>query len=457
MDLPTYRSAQRRARVERRVGAYMVIAALLVSLTVTAPKAKAASAASAVPALTWGFMQSAGLRFSANGMDRNAFIDALASYIHKFEQNVAEAKDGFLQWLGYSSEEELTGSLQFALTQVGTAKLFIPSSVARKLAQFTQWFAEEIGLTSGGESVPVIDSQYYATLTDGTKLSLGYTTGSAYNAPGSPLLYPGERWDFPSGAYVDYFSDSTSSYEVTLRVGYPKQNQPSSILTFEIKTTGGAFCLARTPGNGIAFMYNRLGSNGTRSWDCSYPSNTAYLWTVFVADTLSADLSASQPGVIDAPVDDTDQDRDTVISIPGVGAEVSSTDELLQTILDKLAANELTAEGSIAEEAQPDTPTDVDDLGLPALGAALVSRFPFSIPWDIVRGIKLVAAPAEAPRWEVDFLAPIADRVGGWEGSTTVVLDMGEYPIVGQLCRWTSTIGFCLLLAAGTKKLIWTA
>ena len=71
-------------------------------------------------------------------------------------------------------------------------------------------------------------------------------------------------------------------------------------------------------------------------------------------------------------------------------------------------------------------------LGLPALGAALVTRFPFSIPWDVVKGIKLVAAPAEAPRWEVDFLAPISGRVGGWKGSTKVVIDMGVYPIIGQ-------------------------
>ena len=47
-----------------------------------------------------------------------------------------------------------------------------------------------------------------------------------------------------------------------------------------------------------------------------------------------------------------------------------------------------------------------------------------------------LAAPSKAPYFEVDFMAPIADRVGGWKGST---------------------IGFCLFLASGTKRLIWTA
>jgi hypothetical protein len=89
------------------------------------------------------------------------------------------------------------------------------------------------------------------------------------------------------------------------------------------------------------------------------------------------------------------------------------------------------------------------------LAAIITTRFPFSIPWDIVRGIKLLAAPSEAPHWSVDFMKPIEHRVGSWAGDTTVDIDMSDYPLIGQVFRWTSTIGFCLLLAAGTKKLSW--
>ena len=101
--------------------------------------------------------------------------------------------------------------------------------------------------------------------------------------------------------------------------------------------------------------------------------------------------------------------------------------------------------------------TDVDDLGLPALRQALTSRFPFSIPWDFFRAVQLLAAPAKAPRFEVDFMQPIEHRVGHWQGETKIVLDFSEYAIIGQVCRWTSTIGFCLMLAGATKRLIWTA
>lgn len=171
-------------------------------------------------------------------------------------------------------------------------------------------------------------------------------------------------------------------------------------------------------------------------------------------------ISVTQPGTYSPAVDDTG-DKATVVTIPGLDTEIAGINELLQAILDKLAANEMAATGSVAQQPTPEQPDeekpDLNGLGLPALGAALVTRFPFSIPWDVVKGIKLVAAPAEAPRWEVDFLAPISGRVGGWKGSTKVVIDMGEYPIIGQVCRWTSMIGFCLILASGTKKLIWTA
>ena len=105
-------------------------------------------------------------------------------------------------------------------------------------------------------------------------------------------------------------------------------------------------------------------------------------------------------------------------------------------------------------------PEDIDDLGLPDLGYALTTRFPFSIPWDIYRGLKLLKAPARMPKFSVDFFGPISGVVGGWKGSTELVIDFGYYPemeMIGQICRWTSTLGYCLFLASATKRFIWTA
>lgn len=142
-------------------------------------------------------------------------------------------------------------------------------------------------------------------------------------------------------------------------------------------------------------------------------------------------------------------------------ATTMDLDQVLQGVLDGVLEGTLTSTMAIAEEAVVDPPageiTDVDNLGLPVLGQALTSRFPFSIPWDFFRAVQLLAAPAKAPYFEVDFMEPLADDVGGWQGDTTVILDFSEYAIIGQISRWTSTIGFCLMLAGATKRLIWTA
>ena len=149
-----------------------------------------------------------------------------------------------------------------------------------------------------------------------------------------------------------------------------------------------------------------------------------------------------------------------------VGATQSmEIQDIFQGILDAILAGDLAASAEIVDTAdvpvdpeEPDPPVvPVVPSGLDKLGAALTSRFPFSIPWDIKKGVTLLAAPPKAPYFEVDFMAPIAYRVGGWKGSTKIVLDFSEYEIIGQVCRWTSTIGFCLMLASGTKRLIWTA
>ena len=101
----------------------------------------------------------------------------------------------------------------------------------------------------------------------------------------------------------------------------------------------------------------------------------------------------------------------------------------------------------------PELPSNLGDLG-----NALTTRFPFSIPWDIAKAVKLLAAPAKAPYWEIDFMEPIKYRFDSI-GDTTITLDFGkpEFEIIGITTRLTSTIGFCLALAAATKRFIWTA
>lgn len=150
------------------------------------------------------------------------------------------------------------------------------------------------------------------------------------------------------------------------------------------------------------------------------------------------------------------------ITIPSA-APGSTLAELVEAVPQQVADGTLSATYTI-DTAAPTPPSisdgdveDVDELGLPSLGEALTRRFPFSIPWDIARGFTLLAAPAKTPYFEVDFYAPISDLVGGWKGSTKIVLDFSQFESLGRLSRWTSTIGFCLFLASATKRFIWTA
>lgn len=154
-----------------------------------------------------------------------------------------------------------------------------------------------------------------------------------------------------------------------------------------------------------------------------------------VLGDVSADVLT--PG-LDVPGTDVDTP-----AMPGITAgEITGAIEAALPVTGAAAGDAVVGEAL----AEPDS-----------LGAVFISKFPFCIPWDIFRALKLLAAPPVTPRWEVDFLAPIADKVGGWNGDTTVVIDFGKYPIVGVVTRWLSTILFGYALASATKKLIWTA
>lgn len=490
MELFRRRSAWQRNNIVMRLGCFLVSASMLVSLVLQPPKAKALlSEASLATSVIWTFMQSAGLSFSGNNAGSQQWIDSCQRWYNKFMESKEDNAGGFVGWLGYDSWGDFLKVLKFKrqLDSLGVPStgytIAIPKPIASKLAEFTKWFIGELGLTSGGESKPVLSVQggYTVTLKDGSSLKMGKQLDDTYYSPGDIIMtVPSERDTSLDGVWhYIYFSDDTrlgcslNTYNnldlyYNFMCGHDYgQDHRNVAQTGPYKPYYDYISLAVKDDGHIVFIghncYKSISNKNYLKWlvlSGTYDFFTLDWINANAATVKGSAIDAAQPGAIDIPVDDTG-DRATIITIPGLDTEIASINDLLQQILDKLAANEMAATGTVAQQPTPEQPDedkpDLNGLGLPALGAALVARFPFSIPWDVVKGIKLVAAPAEAPRWEVDFLAPIAGRVGGWKGSTKVVIDMGEYPIIGQLCRWTSMIGFCLILASGTKKLIWTA
>lgn len=456
MNLAARRWARLREEFVMRLGCVLVSVAVLASLVLEPPKAKAfAVTSSAVTALAGGFLNACGLAPVVSGMGSSSEVN----------ESVARLIQDFL-------DEEVGGitiadwALSFG--EIGLAvkdkKIIIPKPFAEKLGQFAQWVAGKYGTKPGVNQVYYV-SDSYVVLQDGRTLYFSMmervgnqiptvtAVGSVFNS-GTDLPVV-----FITGYYFDVYSNGTSEY----LVAYFSPEGERMGGNFFPKPTDFTFSLDN---KGMLWLYWR---NDEGVFQClgaiSTVDSDSVLGYFPIGDVLSVDESLS------LDVSDTMQevlDRLTALEEgQSIALDVGATQsmeiqDILQGILDAILAGELSASAEIVDEAaepvEPDPPVvPAVPSGLDELGEALTSRFPFSIPWDVYKGVSLLAAPPKAPYFEVDFLAPIGHRVGGWQGSTTIVLDFSEYEVIGQVCRWTSTIGFCLMLAAGTKRLIWTA
>lgn len=103
--------------------------------------------------------------------------------------------------------------------------------------------------------------------------------------------------------------------------------------------------------------------------------------------------------------------------------------------------------------AQLEAEYELPDTDKPSLKAKFISVFPFCLPWDLKQAFMLLAAEPEAPYFSVDILAPVREKIG-ITGDTTITLDMDEYPLVGEVIRWTVLISFTIGLILVTRNII---
>ena len=360
--------------------------------------------------------------------------------------------------------EDFIPAAAINLTPLG--QLLINPVASESLRAFARWMVDKYGLVAGGNEVIVIsgDIPGIKRIEVGQRVVFASSGGKSYSAEVSK----------PGYLYVSIITlNSTQKYSLRWISSFTESGGDLSgyinrkVFRDSTSVKNGDMLIQTYTGpytqedynNGT--VYNELVVSSTTliGFDRTYGS----AWEagqILENNQGSGSLSLAPDTNISIPSEDSAVGTDTNISWGGsIGLTL---DQAAQIILDKVAANELSVTVTVANEAVADpaleqTIEDVDELGLPSLGTYFTTRFPFSIPWDVVRGIKLLAAPAEAPYFEVDFFQPLADNVGGWEGDTTIVLDFGQYPIIGQVTRWASLLGFCILLAVATKKLIWTA
>lgn len=458
MNLAARGAARQREKIVMRFGCFLVTLAVLASLVLKPPRAKAfAVTSSAVTALAGGFLSACGLAPVVSGMSSSGEVnESLARLIQDFLDEEHPGIKDAVDWIG-----------DVVLT-VNGGRVIIPSETAKRLSAFVTWVAGKYGTKPG---VNVVYSNQGITFYDGSIYnfsyfldpqsasdSYGHVFSSKDYALGTPIVFGSSEIDYTEIGLSERYSVRFYKSERYYRYGFCvdgsftawRNSFPASIssvtfLTYPlgVDLKSGLFFAGVYP-DGSLFV-NASGVDIPSDYISSDIFSSALSLDVAEAVTIPEGLTDSQSVALD------------------VGATDSmSIQEILQGILDVILAGDLAASAEIVDEAtepvDPDLPIvpEVPE-GLDKLGAALTSRFPFSIPWDVYKGVTLLAAPPKAPYFEVDFMAPIADRVGGWQGSTKIILDFSEYEIIGQVCRWTSTIGFCLMLASGTKRLIWTA
>lgn len=440
MNLVTRFLAARRDKLLMRLGCWLVCFSLVLGLMLPQQKAEALVAElsmTAVAGVAASYLCACGLPLVTQGMDR----DALVSNVQRLIQEFLDTELGGItiqEWLG--NVWDLT---------VMAGKLLLGRPLTEEFVSFAQWVAGKYAAQAGEG---VVYSEYGFPLSDGSIFKFSAVEGNS--GIGYVLRSLGTTLSTPLAVPI-VFSNG-SSFSMKLVNGLDNflfiSKEGESLCTFPCDSTVWTFARVEEMPYPIS-----LGWICGNEFHVSLRFRESFL-SYFGADVgtaLSIDRAPSMSYIPDGIA------AEQGIALDVGAAATMDLDLVLQGVLDDVLAGELTSTMEVAGEAVVDPPAedlpDVDGLGLHALGQALTSRFPFSIPWDFFRAVQLLAAPAKAPYFEVDFMEPLADDVGGWQGDTTVVLDFSEYAIIGQISRWTSTIGFCLMLAGATKRLIWTA
>lgn len=86
------------------------------------------------------------------------------------------------------------------------------------------------------------------------------------------------------------------------------------------------------------------------------------------------------------------------------------------------------------------------------LDSSVTTVFPFCVPFDFVRGIKLFSVSPEAPVFSVPFAIPAFGLFSGYE--TEITIDFCDYDAYFVPVRWFNTVLFVIALLFVTFKIV---
>lgn len=386
------------------------------------PEAKAVLIeASIATSVLWTFMQSAGITITGDGYNSSEWAKAIEPRLREFTEWIDPKAASFWSWLGYEDGvkgflKDLAWSAFDGPSTVPGYKIHVPAPVAKKFADFTSWFAEKMGLSPGSGPVPVIESDFLSMVVSNCILGLKKSNGLEAVKKIEKAKYryaiftpEGSRSPGSSARYHLFISDVPVKLFYVLTepgfIGETYFKEPGVYLdgqTFK-STLGGDQWLFTSE-----FEVLGGGYGGFLYKYCDYVSG------VRVSDYEKASsITVAQPGALSPTYDDSG-DKATVLTVPGIEGQVSSINDLLQKILDKLAANELDSSASLEGEAAPDVPAT--DIGWKGTIEKIYQGI-IDLPGRIAEAIKDLFIPHEG--YAAEFVSGLTGAYQGRFGLLT--------------------------------------
>lgn len=442
----------------------------------SAPEAQAIVPIGLVQSALASYVTSAGYKMWSENGGGELMVDALSTLYQSWLDSTDPV--GALT-LGQMSENDY-------VYLDNSGQIVIRKAAADLFQQFSDWIQTEYSVSVGsdtptevvrpsGGSLTAVNDQY------GTADSSNYFYYDFYNSP-IQLSHNSCTLVASSGYTRNLIVSSGDAFAVVL-VGSTWFRGPILVSNSSFGISGPFADLtvrSSTSKSGVTFYYSSQTNDRVSNFGSSDCTN-------YVSDSLQdADLIrvasdiftfvyggqvVSTGGVAalgvtlaQAVADVVGQAKEDDAVVIGVGASAGATaQDIADMVAQGVKAQTLNPSVSITAEAVIDTPVqpypDIDGLGLPTLGAALVDRFPFCIPWDFVDTVKLLSADPQPINIKVDLIPQRIKTSVGITSDTSFDIDLSgeQYAKIGVFCRWGSLITFCFGLFLLTKRLVWTA
>lgn len=327
------------------------------------PEAKAiVTEASLATSVLWSFMQSAGITFNGTGMNSSSWAEAIEPYLRDFTEWKDSAAKSFWHWLGYDGASEFIKALSWSKITHPTTMPFpsvvIPPAAAKKMGEFTRWFAEKVGLASDSKPITISGTNIKETVMAGMR----HYFSRADNGTANYNFISGHKHILAFYSPLDLLKREGFTYGVI----YTDAELPDPVFLL-FKEEGKYGRIPVDPGlyfdnRRDIFRVSLFNSDFTQYTDPPYPVGLVKLcdYSPYIETSVQVSfISVTQPGAL-SPIYDDKGEKPTVVAYPNINGDLSSINDLLQQILDKLAANDLNSSASLEGEAAPDVPaTDI--------------------------------------------------------------------------------------------------